>query len=972
LTLAWRAVEEKWQRRWDNARIFEGDPDPAVAKFMITIAYPYANMPFHVGHGRPYTLTDAYARFKRMRGLNVLFPMAFHYTGTPILAIAKRVAANDQSLLDDLTKVYEVPSDTINEFSEPLNIAEYFRRELKESMVELGYSIDWRREFTTIDPQYSRFIEWQFRRLRAEGLITRGSHPVGWCPSCGNPMGQHDTKGDIEPDIGEVTLVKFRLGDRYLPTGTLRPETVFGVTNIWVRPDTNYVAAEVDGEVWVVSRECTDKLKLMGRKVAFIETVAGSSLVGVTVENPVTEDAVPIFPAHFVDPRNATGTVMSVPGHAPYDFIALMDLKKRAHELSLDIQRSLATVRPISLIALDGYSEYPAQDALRHVGATDQLDENVEEATREVYKQEFRRGTLKPIAGRYAGMKVPEARDAVREAMRAEGTAEAMYELLNGPIFCRCGSEVVVKVLEDQWFIDYGIPEWKQKAHECLDAMRVVPGELRTEFDHVIDWLKAKACARKHGMGTRLPWDPEWIIESLSDSVIYMSYYTIVRHIHSEHLEAEHLTDAVFDYVFLGAGDPTQVAKDTGIQRATLQAMRGEFTYFYPLDSRNSGRDLIPNHLTFFIFNHTALFPRPLWPRQIVVTGSVLMEGKKMSKSLGNIIPLKTAVREYGADPFRLTILSTAELVQDADFSVELAKAVRDRLEHFYAFALEVIATAPVEETERRTRYAAIDRWMLSRLQQHIATITTAMEKVRLREATHTALYILDQDTQWYLRRTRHTTVDKRGVTAAILKRVLEVRVKLLAPFTPHLSEELWEQMGNPGLISVAPWPSHDASQVDERVVIEEGLVKSLMNDIFSILQATKITPKKVHVYTASAWKWDVYRTALGLARDRTVTVSALMEKAMATPELRHRARRVAPFARKLVDELMKTPPEVVTARSCLGYVDEERVLNAAKGFYTAEFHASFDIHREDHPEIRDPKGRAPLAEPYRPAVYIE
>jgi leucyl-tRNA synthetase len=972
LTLPWRAVEEKWQHRWKSARIFEADPNPDVAKFMITIAYPYPNMPFHVGHGRPYTLTDAYARFKRMQGLNVLFPMAFHYTGTPILAIAKRVASNDQSLLEDLTKVYEVPYETINEFTVPLNIAEYFRREQKKSMVELGYSIDWRREFATIDPQYSRFIEWQFRKLRAKGLITRGSHPVGWCPSCGNPMGQHDTKGDIEPDIGEVTLIKFRLGDRYLPTGTLRPETVFGVTNIWVRPDIDYVVAQVDGEVWVVSRECINKLEFMGRKVSFIESMAGSSLVGINVENPVTGDVVPIFPADFVDPRNATGSVMSVPGHAPYDFIALADLKKRAHELSLNLQRTLTRVRPISLITLDGYSEYPAQDALRHIGATDQHDDNVDEATREVYKREYHGGILKSVTGRYAGMRVPEARNAIREAMLSDGTADAMYELLNRPVFCRCGSEVVVKVLNDQWFIDYGIPEWKRKAHECLDAMRIVPEELRTEFDNVIDWLKAKACARKHGMGTRLPWDAEWIVESLSDSVIYMSYYTIVKHIHSEHLEAEKLNDAVFDYVFLGEGDPTRVAKDAGIQCATLQAMRKEFTYFYPLDSRNSGRDLIPNHLTFFIFNHTALFPRPLWPRQIVVTGSVLMEGKKMSKSLGNIIPLKTAIREYGADPFRLTILSTAELVQDSDFSVELAKSIRDRLEYFYTAALDVIATAPIEESEHRTRFTAIDRWMLSRLQQHIATITTAMEKVRLREATHTALYILDQDTQWYLRRTRRATVDRRGVTAAILKQVLEARVKLLAPFTPHLCEEVWHQMGNPGFISVAPWPSHDASQVDERVVIEEELVKSLMNDIFSILQATKITPTKVHIYTASKWKWDVYQTALGLTRKRTVTVSTLMKEVMAIPELLRRARRVAPFARKLVDELVKTPPEILTARSRLGYIDEERLLNAAKEFYIGEFQASFEIHREDRPEIDDPKGRAPLAEPYRPAIYIE
>ena len=242
----WKTLEEKWQKRWAEARVFQADARPGDRKFFITIAFPYPNMPFHVGHGRPYTLTDVYSRYMRMRGCNVLFPMAFHYTGTPILAIAKRVATGEKELIQELENVYKVPADRVPGFVVPLNIATYFREEIKESMRALGYSVDWRREFTTIDPQFSRFVEWQFHTLQSKGLISKGSHPVGWCPNCGNPLGQHDTKGDVEPEIGEFTLVKFRLGETVLPTGTLRPETVFGVTNLWVRPDVTYVEVAVD------------------------------------------------------------------------------------------------------------------------------------------------------------------------------------------------------------------------------------------------------------------------------------------------------------------------------------------------------------------------------------------------------------------------------------------------------------------------------------------------------------------------------------------------------------------------------------------------------------------------------------------------------------------------------------------------------------------------------------------------------
>ncbi|MEM4214557.1 MAG: class I tRNA ligase family protein, partial [Candidatus Methanomethylicaceae archaeon] len=196
--LNFQQVEEKWQRRWSESRIFEADPDETRPKFYVTVAYPYPNMPQHIGHARTYTLADVYARYKRMRGYNTLLPMAFHYTGTPILAQSKRIQSNDKELIEQFKSV-GVSEDVIRTFDSPLKIARYFHNDLKLGMIEMGYSIDWRREFTTIDPAYSKFIEWQFYKLKSKDYITKGIHPIGWCPSCRNPVGQHDTKGDAEP-----------------------------------------------------------------------------------------------------------------------------------------------------------------------------------------------------------------------------------------------------------------------------------------------------------------------------------------------------------------------------------------------------------------------------------------------------------------------------------------------------------------------------------------------------------------------------------------------------------------------------------------------------------------------------------------------------------------------------------------------------------------------------------------------------
>lgn len=265
--LDFNKIEAKWQKRWEEARIFEADVDSSKPKFFVTVAYPYVNSPQHIGHGRTYGLTDVYARYKRMRGFNVLYPQGFHYTGTPILAMARRVAKKDQELINEFQKDYKIPLDTIKAFNDPLTLAKYFHNELKLGMKEMGYSIDWRREFTTIDPIYSKFIQWQFRKLSCKGYLVQGTHPVGWCPSDNNPVGMHDTQGDVEPEITEVTLLKFRTEDGLVfPVVTYRPETVYGVTNLWINPDVEYVIAKVDGEKWVASQECFEKLKYRLRR----------------------------------------------------------------------------------------------------------------------------------------------------------------------------------------------------------------------------------------------------------------------------------------------------------------------------------------------------------------------------------------------------------------------------------------------------------------------------------------------------------------------------------------------------------------------------------------------------------------------------------------------------------------------------------------------------------------------------------
>ncbi|MEM2249452.1 MAG: leucine--tRNA ligase [Candidatus Bathyarchaeia archaeon] len=967
-----RRTEEKWQKRWEEAKIFEANPDPKKPKFYITVAYPYPNSPQHIGHARTYTLADVYARYKRMQGYNVLLPMAFHYTGTPVLAMARRLAENDEDLISDFVDVYKVPREKLKELTDPLAMARYFHEEIKEGMKRIGYSIDWRREFTTIDPQYNRFIEWQFRKLREKGYITRGSHPVGWCPKDGNPVGQHDTQGDVEPEIGEFTLIKFRHGEWVLPTATLRPETVFGVTNIWLNPKAKYVKSIVDGEKWIVSEECAEKLTYQNHKVTILESFEGKMLVGKRVENPATNEEIYILPAEFVDPKNATGVVMSVPGHAPYDYVALENIKSEPwklmeYRLTEDAVRA---INAISIIEVPQYSEIPAADVVKRMGIKEQTDPKLEDATKEVYRHEFHNGKMKSNTGKYAGLSVAEAKEKVKQDLVAVGKATTMYELLNRPVRCRCGTECIVKIFENQWFIDYGNPEWKALAHKCLERMRILPEELRTEYKYVIDWLHEKACARKSGLGTRLPWDPEWIIESLSDSTIYMAYYTIVRHIKEHKIQPDQLTDKVFDYVFLGIGNAEEVADETGINAKVLEEMRQEFLYFYPLDSRHSAHELIPNHLTFMIFNHTAIFPENLWPRQIVTNGLVTMEGAKMSKSFGNIIPLREGLAAYGADPIRLSVLATAELLQDADFSPSVAKAMRDRLERLYKLVIEMAETGTCQKSHpSNEELTAIDRWMLSRLQEHIKKVTDAMEKLAVRKAIHTILFELDQDLQWYQKRAKTTP---KAAVAYVMNEVLKTQILMLTPLAPHICEEVWEKMGEKGFASLAPWPKPDEAKVDVKAEESETLIAALLEDTAHITKAMGMKPTKIFYYTAARWKWKAYLEAIEKSLEGKIEQANLIRELLKDEDLKGKAKEVADFIGKIIEEINKIPKERKERLIQVGWMDETGILETAKKFLEAEINAKITIQSEEEKELYDPKNRAKLAKPWRPAIYME
>ncbi len=880
--------------------------------------------------------------------------MGFHYTGTPILGMAKRVESRDPELLKGLRDIYQVPEEDIETFTNPINIADYFHKEIKAGMIEMGYSVDWRREFTTIVPAYQKFIEWQISILKEKNLIIQGSHPVGWCPVDQNPVSQHDTLGDVEPDFTEYILIKFRFGEYVIPTATLRPETIFGVTNLWIHPDISYKKISVNGEKWIVSDPCAHKLEFLKDKVTYDGNIEGRELIGQSVTMPHNGKSIPMLEANFVDPETGTGLVMSVPAHAPFDYQALIDFQKNQ-----PLGSKFQLIRPISIISTEGYDKFPARDTCEKLGIKDQDDPKLEDATSEIYSKEFYGGILDANCGDFAGKKVSEAKDAIKQWLSQNKHSDILLELTHSPVLCRCGATCVVKVLSNQWFLNYGDNQWKQQATKCIDRMNILPPEIVGEFHYVVDWLRERACARQHGLGTKLPWDADWIVESLSDSVIYMAYYTVSRFVNDGVIDAEDLSREFFDYVFLGLGSPDGIR---GIRKDIVEKIRKEFTYFYPVDSRHSGRDLVPNHLTFFVLNHTAIFPESDWPQQIVVNGSVLMDGKKMSKSMGNIIPLRKAIRDYGADPIRLAILVSAELLQDADFNLESVGSIRSKLE---AMLTECSRYSSGQVGIMNTE----DRWITSKLSRLIVNASDSIEKMRLREALHEILFSFEDDLQWYLKRVR---MKGKHHNLPILHKIYSIRVALLSPFAPHIAEEMWQALGNSGMVSKSRWPEAVTEEIDMDSIQSEELLKSTIVDIANILKVIKIVPTKITIYTASSFKSDVYNSILGMVASGKTQMGAVMKDLIADPKTLD-IKNNPDFVQKAIKDILSTPVEIRNARLQAGDFDEKEFLSEELlCVVKTDFGVPVSVFAEGDPDIYDPKRKAKFARPFKPAILVE
>lgn len=928
-------IEEKWQEKWKKAKVFEPKINRKKKKFFFTTPYPYISGSLHIGHGRAVTESDVYVRYKRMKGFNVLYPLAFHITGTPVLGISAAIEAGDQSKINlyksyvrNYVKDEKEVEKIVESFKEPWNIVNFFIPKMMDEYSSLGLSVDWSRRFTTGDPDYQKFITWQFLKYKEKGYLIKGNYPVLYCPRCGNAVGEDDIQdADTNPVSKlEFTLLKFKTeDDLFLVAGTLRPETVFGQTNLWVNPNIEYVKVKVGNEVWVMSREAKEKLDYQKKDLEIVGFLRGEDLIGKFVVAPGIKRKIIILPSSFVDPNVATGIVTSVPSDAPYDWMALKDLQSdraTCEKYGLDFEE-IKKIKPIPIIRIPGWGDLAALRISEQLKLTNQHDPRLEEATQIIYKEGFHTGEMNENCGKYAGMKVKEAKELVKKELIEKGEADVMYET-SRIAFCRDGTKIVVAILEDQWFLDFNAKGWKDLAYKCLSQMELLPENMRKLFEDTFEWLDKRPAARKRGLGTPLPFDRNWIIESLSDSTIYMSFYTIKNLINKYKIKPEQMIPEFFDYIYLGKGNVEKLSEKTKISIKALKALRESFDYWYPNDHRHTYVAHLSNHLSFFIFAHAGIFPEKYWPKKISFHGFVLSGGMKMSKSKGNVITLLDVKNKYGADTFRAYITSATNLEGTFDWKTEEAENIRKNLYNLYEMLSEAI------EKRRPGKVGLLGKAFLSRFEKSIELADKALSEMRLRDYATLMIYTIPS---WIKRLKR---IAKEDELYAIYNHTVEKYIKMLSPLIPHMSEELWEKLGKRPFVSIQSWPKSEKDKINERCEVYDEFVERVTDDIRHVLKLVKFKPNKINVYLAHEWKYEFF-SKLKEEVEKNKNVGELIKKLSANLDDKYKGE-IAQIISSVVKNPSKIPSIILTQK------EEFEVLNEVKEFLEREFGCEVSI----------------------------
>ncbi|KAF8133142.1 hypothetical protein K438DRAFT_1947775 [Mycena galopus ATCC 62051] len=415
------------------------------------------------------------------------------------------------------------------------------------------------------------------------------------------------------------------------------------------------------------------------------------------------------------------------------------------------------------------------------------------EAKEIAYKEGFYNGVM--LVGEFKGMNVEEAKPKVRERMIEAGLAMA-YAETEGLIISRSTDECVVALM-DQWYLDYGEAGWHAETERLLKGIELYQPETRHSFEKTLAWLNQWACARTYGLGSQLPWDPQFLVESLSDLTIYMSYYTVAQLLHEQHrwskpgplgITPDQMSDEIWEYVFCDGPFPSPSP--------------------LPQEKADALKQLLLPH------GHPLVRQRPGSQSLDVLmrtNGHLLLNGKKMSKSTGNSLNLKEAIAKFGADSTRLSLADAGDGVEDVNFDKKSVNANILR-----------VHTSEMVQDEPNLRHGPKNLYHDLVFEQEINDLINVTqlhyEATNYEDALKYGFYELQTSCDWY-----HEVTSDVGMHADLVMYWIRVAALVVSPIAPHFSEHICSTvLKSPTSIQRALWPTPSAP-VDVTVV-ESGV----------------------------------------------------------------------------------------------------------------------------------------------------
>lgn len=819
-----------------------------------------------------------------------------------------------------------IPVEEIHKFAEPAYWIQYFPPLAKRDLTGFGARIDWRRQFVTTDanPYYDAFVRWQMNKLKELGKIIFAKRYTVYSPKDGQACMDHDRASGEGVGVQQYTALKMKVikwsdsakdleskvpagASAYFIPATLRPETMYGQTSCFVSPTITYGLFKVtDTDYFVCSERGARNMSYQPGifptwgEHPQVASFSGKDVIGTIVNAPLSvHKEVYILPMETVKDTKGTAVVTCVPSDSPDDYITSFDLAKKAEYYG--IQKEWVKFDDIlPIIDTPTYGNLTAKKLVEDLKIQSPKDAaKLADAKDKAYKEGFYKGKM--IYGEFTGKPVEEAKELARKKLIDNGDAFA-YAEPDGKVISRSGDDCVAALL-DQWYMNYGTAanggdgEWAEKVRSHIENdLNLYYPEAKNQFLRVVDWLSIWACARSYGLGTKVPWDESVMVESLSDSTIYQAYYSFAHLLHKDMFGKEpgplgvlpnQMTDDVWDYVF-ARRERSDLPKSDLAQK-TLETLRRHFDYWYPLDMRVSGKDLIQNHLTFHLYGHTAIFPKENWPRSIRVNGHLLLNGDKMSKSTGNFLTIGGAIEKFGADATRIALADAGDEITDANFEETVANSnilklfeLRKWCEELINEAIYVPNAASYSEKKSSERVKNPD----------IIQRQTGSERLLFDDMFDNEMNLLVEETYQHYQVTSYKLALKSGFydfTSArdfyreatkaagigmhqdLVHKFIELQALLLAPVAPHWSEYIWlEVLKKDATIQKALWPKVPAA--NPALTAAREFVRSTQTNITSAEgaaikrlskgKAANFDPKKEKKITIfAAQNWPAWQT---------------------------------------------------------------------------------------------------------------